>query len=205
MSRLTRFAALAIAALAVAAGAWFAAGALAVPDEAGFATVLPEPRPLPAFSLTDHDNRLFDTARLRGRTTLLFFGFTHCPDVCPATLSQLATARRQLADASPGAELPEIVLVSVDPERDTPAVLGSYVEYFGEGITGVTGTPGELRALTEPLGIFFEKSPQGDDYTMNHSTAVLVVGPDAALQALFSAPHDVDAFVHDLPILMASQ
>ena len=205
MSRLTRFAALAIAALAVAAVAWFAAGALAVPDESRFATVLPEPRPLPAFSLTDHDNRVFDTARLRGRTTLLFFGFTHCPDVCPATLSQLAAARRQLAAATPDAELPEIVLVSVDPERDTPAVLGSYVDYFGDGITGVTGTPGELRALTEPLGIFFEKSPQGEDYTMNHSTAVLVIGPDAALQALFSAPHDVDAFVHDLPILMASQ
>ena len=205
MSRMARFAALAIAALAVAAAAWFAAGALEAPREARFATVLPQPRPVPAFSLTDHDNRSFDNARLRGRTTLLFFGFTHCPDVCPATLSQLAAARRQLAAASPDSELPDIVLVSVDPERDTPAVLGSYVDYFGDGITGVTGTPAQLRALTEPLGVYFEKSPQGDDYTMNHSTAVLVVGPDAALQALFSAPHDVDAFVHDLPILMASR
>lgn len=205
MSRLTRFAALAIAALAVAAAAWFAAGALTVPEEARFATVLPEPRPLPPFALKDHENRVFDNARLRGRTTLLFFGFTHCPDVCPATLSRLAAARRQLAAGSPDAELPVIVLVSVDPDRDTPEVLGSYVDYFGDGVTGVTGAPGELRALTEPLGVYFEKNPQGDDYTMNHSTAVLVVGPEGALEALFSAPHDVDAFVHDLPILMASQ
>lgn len=204
MSRLIRFAALATAALAVAAGAWFAAGVLEAPEEARFATLLPEGRPLPAFSLTDHDQRPFGIERLRGRTSLLFFGFTNCPDVCPATLSQLAAARRQLAAAAPGTALPEIVLVSVDPERDTPEALGSYVEYFGDGITGVTGTPEELRVLTEPLGVYFEKSPLNDGYTMNHSTVVLVVGPDAALRAIFSAPHEVAAFVHDLPILMAS-
>lgn len=204
MSRVLKFSALVIVAVAVAAGAWFASRVFQEPVLPQFATVLPERRPLPEFSLTDHDNRPFDATRLRGRTSLLFFGFTHCPDICPATLSQLAAARRQLAAAGDGADLPQIVLVTVDPERDTPEVLESYVEYFGEGITGVTGAVEEIRALAEPLGVYFEKSPLGDDYTMGHSTAVLVVGPDAALQALFSAPHDVAAFVHDLPILMAS-
>ncbi|HET6629259.1 MAG TPA: SCO family protein [Woeseiaceae bacterium] len=202
MSRVLRLSALVLAAVAVAAGAWLAARALEKPSLPRFATVLAEPRPLPEFSLTDQDNRPFDAARLRGHTSLLFFGFTHCPDICPATLAQLAAARQQLAAA--GAELPQIVLVTVDPERDTPEVLARYVGYFGAGITGVTGPVGEIRALAEPLGVYFEKTPLGDAYTMGHSTAVLVVGPDVALQALFTAPHDVDAFVHDLPILMAS-
>lgn len=198
--------ALFFAALAAGGGAWFASRALEGPDRPQFATVLPERRPLPEFSLADHENRPFDAERLRGHTSLLFFGFTHCPDICPATLTQLAAARRQLAAESgkTRAELPQIVLVSVDPRRDTPESLKRYVEYFGEGITGVTGSVEEIRALSEPLGVYFEKNGQGDDYTVNHSTAVLVVGPDATLQALFSAPHEVAAFVHDLPILMAS-
>lgn len=204
MSRVLKLSALVLALAAVAAGAWFAARALEEPSPPRFATVLTEPRTLPEFSLIDQDNRPFDTARLRGHTSLLFFGFTHCPDICPATLSQLAAARRQLAASGDGAELPQIVLVTVDPERDTPEVLERYVEYFGEGVTGVTGAVEEIRALAEPLGVYFEKSPLGDDYTMGHSTAVLVIGPDTALRALFSAPHQVDAFVHDLPILMAT-
>jgi protein SCO1 len=205
MSPALKLPALALAAAAVAAGAWFAARALEEPVLPRFATLLAEPRPLPEFSLTDQTNRPFDAARLRGRTSLLFFGFTHCPDICPATLSQLAAARRQLAASGDGAELPQIVLVTVDPERDTPEVLARYVGYFGEGVTGVTGAVEEIRALAEPLGVYFEKSSLDDDYAMGHSTAVLVVGPDAALRALFTAPHEVDAFVHDLPILMASE
>lgn len=203
MSRVLKFIAFLVAVAAVAVAAWLAAGAFDKPRQPEFATVLAEPRPLPEFSLVDHGGRTFDAARLRGHTTLLFFGFTHCPDICPATLSQLTAARRQLA-ASGSGSLPQIVLVTVDPARDTPEVLASYVGYFGEGITGVTGTVDEIRALAEPLGVYFEKSPLGDDYTMSHSTAVLVVGPDASLRALFSSPHDVSALVHDLPVLMAS-
>lgn len=207
MSNASKLLALFFAALAVGGGAWFASRALEAPDRPQFATALPERRPLPEFSLTDHQSRPFDTERLRGHTSLLFFGFTHCPDICPATLTQLAAARRQLAaeSGSAGAELPQIVLVSVDPERDTAESLKAYVEYFGEGITGVTGSVEEIRALSEPLGVYFEKNPLGgDDYTVSHSSAVLVIAPDATLQALFSAPHEVAAFVHDLPILMAA-
>lgn len=203
MSGILKFIAFLVAVAAVAVVAWLIADAFDEPRQVEFATVLAEPRPLPEFSLVDHGGRTFDAARLRGHTTLLFFGFTHCPDICPATLSQLTAARRQLA-ASGGGALPQIVLVTVDPARDTPEVLASYVGYFGEGVTGVTGTADQIRALAEPLGIHFEKSPLGDDYTMSHSTAVLVVGPDASLTALFSSPHDVSALVHDLPVLMAT-
>lgn len=173
------------------------------------ATVLPERLPLPEFSLEDHNGAPFTRDDLRGRTSLLFFGFTHCPDICPATLQQLSAARRQIvagqagdADVAP----PQIVLISVDPERDTPEALRRYVEHFGEGITGVTGEPEELDALTSTLGIFHEKVPTDDgDYTISHSTAVLVIDPGASLQALFSSPHEPEHFARDVPVLMAAR
>lgn len=193
-------------ALALLAAVWLAVHVIRPPAEPEFATVLPEPKPLPAFSLVDHEGRPFTRERLEGRTSLVFFGFTHCPDICPLTLGQLASARRELAAGAPeGSPLPQIVFVSVDPERDTPSKVAAYVQHFGQDIVGVTGPVDDLRTLTEPLGIFFEKRGTGDDYAVSHSTAVLVVGPNAALEALFSTPHRVESFVHDVPLLMASR
>lgn len=173
--------------------------------EARHATVLPERLPLPEFSLRDHRNAPFTREDLRGRTSLVFFGFTHCPDICPATLQQLAVARKRMVEQTGEAPAPEIVLISVDPERDTPAKLREYVEHFGDGVTGVTGEPDDLRKLTSALGIYHEKSGDGDDYTVNHTTAVLVVDDAARLQAMFSAPHRPEHFVRDVPLLMASR
>lgn len=206
------FLAVAFVAIALAGGAWLILTAREGPaQQPQFATVLPQGRPLPEFALMDHDGRPFTLDDLRGHASLVFFGFTHCPDVCPATLQKLTVARRQIAEKMPesadegDAALPEIVLISVDPERDTPEILEKYVEYFGDGITGVTGTVDEIRALTADLGIFFEKSGSGDNYTVNHSTAVLYVNRDAELQALFSTPLSIEAFVHDVPLLIASR
>jgi len=193
-------------AVAFAGGAWFfVAGLNGAPASPRSATVFPAARPLPEFRLVDHRNQPFGRQSLEGHTSLLFFGFTHCPDICPATLQQLALARRQLDGKEPA--LPEIVLISVDPERDTPAVLERYVEYFGQGVTGVTGKLEDLRNLTTALGIHFEQAPSGegsaDDYLVNHSAAVLVIDPQARLTAIFGAPHSVEAFVNDLPLLMS--
>lgn len=182
---------------------WLAVRSLSGPEEPEFATVLPERRPLPEFALVDHNGEPFTRERFLGRMSLVFFGFTHCPDICPATLGKLASARRQL-DAA-GAPLPQIVMVSVDPERDTPEKLAAYVSHFGADIVGVTGPEEELLALTEPLGIWFEKQPLGESYTVSHSTAVLVVNRRGELQALFGTPHRVESFVHDVPLLMASR
>jgi protein SCO1/2 len=168
--------------------------------------VLPEPLPLPDFALRDHEGEPFTLDSLRGRTSLLFFGFTHCPDICPATLQQLSLARKQIAETTPGTALPAIVLISVDPERDTPEKLEKYVSAFGEDIAGLTGTRESLLPLTSAMGIYFERQPlEGGDYTVSHSTAVLVVDADANLRALFSAPHKTEYFAHDIPLLMAAQ
>jgi len=166
------------------------------------ATVLPAPKPLPDARLVDHAGRDVDTGLFRGQWDLVFFGFTNCPDVCPLTLQTLARAQSQLADAGQS-PLPRIVLVSVDPERDTPEQLARYVASFGDGHLGVTGEMDELRTLTDALGIYFGRV--GDDpssYTVDHSSVVLLVDPDGAMRALFSAPHAADNFVHDLPGLL---
>jgi len=168
-----------------------------------YATVWPAPKPLPDFSLVDQTGDEFARGSLRGRWSLLFFGFTHCPDICPATLQQLAIANRRLLES--GHEVPGIIFVSVDPERDSVAALASYVSHFGSNITGVTGDLAELRKLTSAAGIFFEKSTQPDgSYSIDHSAVVLVVNTDGAIHASFNAPHDIDHFVNDMPILMGS-
>jgi protein SCO1/2 len=204
-----------LVALALGLAASCDSGFEGVPREPLHATVLPEPLPLPAFTLNDEQNEPFTRERLLGRTTLLFFGFTHCPDICPATLQQLALARKQLqqqtAEASstdtaspPGAFT--IVLISVDPERDTPEKLKAYVSHFGEGVTAATGSPESIREIASALGVWFQREALGeDDYTVSHSTAVLVIGEDATFRAVFSAPHKTEYFVHDLPLLMATR
>jgi len=186
------------------------------PGEPLYATVLPEPLPLPAFTLSDQQNEPFTRERLLGRTSLLFFGFTHCPDICPATLQQLALARKQLQEQSAKAPTTDtaalppdaltIILISVDPERDTPEKLKAYVSYFGEGVVAATGSPESIREIASALGVWFGREALGeDDYTVSHSTAVLVIGEDATFRAVFSAPHKTEYFVHDLPLLMATR
>ncbi len=160
---------------------------------------------IPAFELTDQAGNAIDESVFRGQWDLVFFGFTNCPDVCPITLGVLAAARRELEAA--GAEtLPRIVLVSVDPERDTPENLARYLEAFGDSTLGITGDEDEVRKLTEGLHIFFEKRPPNEDgyYVVDHSAVVLVIDPEGRFHALFSAPHAIENFVHDLPVLMSS-
>ena len=187
--------------LALAAGT-FVALRMQVPSAPESALVLPAPNPVPEFSLLDQHGTPIDQTVFAGHWNLVFFGFTHCPDICPTTLQVLATARATLLEQGQ-APLPRIVLVSVDPERDTPDILQRYVDYFGEGNLGITGTLEEITRLTSGLGIFFEKQPSdGENYVVDHSAAVLVINPDGGFEALFSGPHTVDNYVHDLPIIM---
>lgn len=162
------------------------------------ATLLEVARPLPAIALQDQSERTFDLGRMRGRWTLLFFGFTHCPDVCPTTLATLAEARRQLADLTPD-EIPDLVLATVDPARDTPAALARYVAHFDPSFTGVTGSPESIEAFTRALGVaVMIGAPAADgSYTVDHSAAVFLIDPAAAFTALFSAPHEAASLARD--------
>jgi protein SCO1/2 len=168
------------------------------------ATVLPAGNSLPAVTLLDHNGTAIDHTVFEGQWDLVFFGFTHCPDICPATLQILGQARKQLA-ADGQDPLPRIVLVSVDPERDTPEIMKQYVSAFGDDNLGITGELAEISKLTDALGIYFAQAPTSDGgYSVDHSTVVLVVNPQGRFQALFSAPHQVENFVHDLPLIMTT-
>ncbi len=197
-------------ALALAAGIWFALSVQEpteeVPAEAvtSTATVLPSAMELPPVSLVDQTGAAVDQTFFEGQWDVVFFGFATCPDVCPITLGVLAEAQRRLEQSGAGV-LPRIVLVSVDPERDTPEVLTEYMQPFGENNVAVTGEIDQLRTLTSELGIFFEKRIIDEEfYTMDHSSVVLVIDPDGRVSALFSGPHRAENFVNDLKILTRS-
>jgi protein SCO1 len=151
-------------------------------------TVLAPPRPLPAMQFVDHRGEVFDNARMQGRWSLLFFGFTHCPDVCPMTLGVLAQVEKGLA-ALPPAERPHVVLISVDPERDSPQQLAQYVAHFSPSFVGATAPRASIDEFTRSIGVPVAITPTGEGgYTVDHSAAVFVINPDGALRALFSPP-----------------
>lgn len=164
-------------------------------------TALPQPRPLRDFAMTDHSGAAFGTANLQGRWSLVFAGFTSCPDVCPATLALLQQLRAALAQPGP---VPEIVFLSVDPERDTVERLRGYVGHFGGGFTGLTGSAEQLEALASQLGLAYVKVPGAGpgDYTMDHSAALVLIDPQARIAAYFQAPFKVDTLASDLRRLL---
>lgn len=190
---------LTIALLSLALGMWIARNQASRPAVAPLpadlaATVLPTPKPLTPFTLTDHHGQPFTLDRLAGKWTFLFFGYTHCPDVCPTTLAVLDAVDARLAEQPRYHANMQAVFVSVDPERDPPEHLARYVPYFNESFIGVTGSPGQIKALADQLGVLYMRSPipesAPDTYWIDHSTAILLVDPQAHLHALFSAPHD---------------
>jgi protein SCO1 len=147
--------------------------------------------------LIDQDNRPFDAARLRGGWSFVFFGFTSCPDACPLTMTALAETNKLLADL-PAPLRPRVVMISVDPERDTPERLAGYVKAFDPTFVGATGTKAAIDELAQRIGVLAMKRPlEGDNYTVDHTTSVFLIGPDGALHALFSAPHTPKLIAED--------
>ncbi len=163
-------------------------------------TVLAEPRPIGDFSLLDQHGQLFGRAALENRWSLVFTGFTHCPDLCPTTLAFLAKLRARV----PGDGL-QIVFVSVDPERDTPERIASYLAHFDPTFVGVTGTTVEIERFTAALGLAQVRNPGvGGEYTVDHSAALVLIDPQARVAGYFRPPHDAEALAADLAPLAAA-
>jgi protein SCO1 len=154
------------------------------------ATILPEARELPAVALVDDAGRELPLADPRGKFTLLFFGFTNCPDVCPLTLQLLATTRAELLRRAPQA-VPRVLFVSVDPHRDTPERIAAYLAGFDAEFVGATATDAELAPLLATLGVGVEKHEHGGaQYNVVHNSAIYVLGPDAKWIAVSTGPHE---------------
>ena len=152
--------------------------------------LLDTPRNFGELNLVDHHGQPFTNERLKGKWTLIFFGFTYCPDVCPTTMSFLNDFMGQLQGTE--AEDTEVVMVSVDPARDTVAQLASYVPYFNPDFTGVTGEFLDIHRFATALNTPFRKVPgQGENYQVDHSTNVVLINPRGDYHGFFKAPLDM--------------
>ena len=154
-------------------------------------TAYPTPRPFPDFDLADAAGGRFTPARLRGRWSLLFFGYANCPDICPVTMSVLGNAARQLEAA--GEDGFQGILVSVDPERDTPEALAAYVAAFRDDFVGVTGDVAAVRAFAASLHAGFAKAEATDSalgYLVDHSSQLAVIQPDGRHAGFVRGPFD---------------
>ena len=168
--------------------------------------IYPTPRPLPDFCLTDHEGNAFCDDQLAGHWTLMFFGFTQCPDICPMTLSTLANILRSSDDDGIKSQ-PGVVLVSVDPMRDTPEQLSTYLNYFDPRFKGITGDLTEIQKLAAALGVGYRYAA-GDkegDYTVEHTAALFLIGPDTAVRALFQPPHRAESLRRDIDLVLESK
>lgn len=168
------------------------------------ATLLEPSRPLPPMTFVDDQGQPFGPDRLRGHWSILFFGFTSCPDICPTTLALLAQVEKQLADL-PVEQRPRIVLVSVDPRRDPPEQLAKYVKSFSPTFTGITAEQDAVHEFALQMGVPVAISPlPGGSYTVDHSAAIFIVDPSGALRALSSTPHNVPLIAEDYRSIVAA-
>lgn len=150
------------------------------------------------FQLTDTSGKTVTDEDFRGRYTLMFFGFTNCPDICPAGLQLIGAALDKLGDK---ADKVVPVFVSVDPERDTLQKLAIYVKNFDDRVVGLTGTPEQIDAIAKAYRVFFEKTPNDaapQEYGINHTSIIYLMGPDGKYVDHFTPMTGIDAMVEKL-------
>jgi protein SCO1/2 len=137
------------------------------------------------FHLVDQNGRAVDQSILTGKWTAVFFGYTYCPDVCPTTLQTLGAAQKAMG---PAAKNFQIVFVTVDPQRDTPAQLKDYLSSaaFAPGVIGLTGTPDQIGAIAKAYGVYYEKAGGGAGYAVNHSSAIYLMNPKGGFDSVMA-------------------
>jgi protein SCO1 len=148
------------------------------------------------FNLIDQDGRPFSAEDLKGKSFLVFFGFTHCPDVCPTTLFEISEIMRNLG---PQADQTAALFISVDPERDTPQAMRDYLASFDPHVRGLTGDAAALAAVAKAYRVYYKKVPlEGGDYTMDHSAVVYLMDKDGRFIAPFNMRRTADAAAAEL-------
>lgn len=192
-----------IAALAAAVGFWFGGRTPTRPaiPQTQAAVLYPAPRALPDFALVRSDGTPLSPADWKGRWTVVFFGFTHCPDICPTTLATFRQVWKQLDAAT--RERVRFAFISVDPQRDTPDLLGQYVHYFDPDFVAATGDDEQLARLTRALGLVYARGePDADgNYSVDHSASAVLIDPEGRQVGLFRPPFEPERIASDLRAL----
>ena len=161
-------------------------------------TLLQPTRPVERFQLVNHQGQPFSDTQLTGHWSLLFFGYTNCPDICPTTLTMLAQVKKLLIGL-PALQQPQFIFISVDPARDTTTQLDKYIRFFDEHFIGLTGEQSQLDQLTKSLGapVIIQKQSELQ-YTVDHAANLFLINPKAKLTAIFSPPHTTSTLADDL-------
>ncbi len=192
---------------AITAGYWFGQhGTNPATENAASANirgfVLKTPRKIGVPELLRDNGEAFTKQDLIGHWSLLFYGYTNCPDICPTTLSTIAAAKKQATD------FPQVIFVSVDPKRDNAELIGEYVRYFDQDFIGVTGEEKMLQAMASQMSVAAMALPPekpGDAYLVDHSANLLLLDPDGNLAAMLRPPHSVDSILHSINTVMNSK
>jgi protein SCO1/2 len=153
------------------------------------------------FELPDASGKLRTLADFKGQVVVVFFGFTHCPDVCPSTMAELAEVKRQLG---PDGEKLRAVFITVDPERDTPQVLGPYVSAFDPAFVALRGTPEQTREVAKSFKVHFQQTPGSTpgSYTVDHTAGSFVFDPQGRVRLFVRYGSGADALLHDIRLLL---
>lgn len=159
------------------------------------ALLYPTPKQLPEFSLVDHKGEKFSRDQLLGQWSIIFFGYTFCPDICPTTMATLSSISKDLPDDV--ANKVQVVFVSVDPERDTVERLANYVPFYNPDFIGTTGSDVQLKIISMAVGAVYLKMPMGDSYQMQHTGRIFIIDPMGRRFGIFAdnntAPGTLDA------------
>ena len=167
-------------------------------------TILSPARKIAVPALTKDDGSAFTQNDLAGHWSLFFFGYTHCPDVCPITMGVAAQAKK-IALAN-NQDFPEVFFISVDPDRDKVEMLAEYVQYFDKDFVGVTGDESLIKALTLQMSVVYMKMSSDDGgYLVDHSSALLLLNPEGKLVAFMNPPHDPKIILKDLEKVISLQ
>jgi len=162
----------------------------------------PEPEKLQDVNLTDHNSESLTEDHFKDKWTFVYVGYTFCPDACPMTLTTLNQLSTLLDNSDTKAET---LLFSVDPQRDTPEHLKSYVKYFNDGFTGATGSEDAIRDFADQVSAVYALPDDRSDpnYLVDHSSSIILINPDAAVQAIFTPPQEAAALAKDFELLVA--
>jgi protein SCO1/2 len=154
------------------------------------------------FQLTDHNGKVRKLADFKGKAVVVFFGYTHCPDVCPTTMAEMANVMKELG---PQADKVQVLFITVDPERDTPELLSKYVPAFDPRFLGMSGDKAAIEKVAKEFKVFYQKVPgkEPGSYTMDHTAGSYVFDPQGRIRLFVRHGQGAEPIVHDLKLLLS--